>query len=276
MGRRQQSGGKTAADFSPGVSTKDRKHRMQTVRFPNMTAIESVQHAVFTRHGGCSQGPYNSLNVSRHIGDHQAAVSENRRIVADYLKAGVLAVADQVHGNRVIVLDSIPRSPENPHYFAAGRGDALVTNIPGVFLVIQTADCQAVMMVDPRKKVIANVHVGWRGNVHNIIGVTVTTMRERFGCQPSDLRAGIGPSLGPCCAEFVNYRKEFPEALWQYKDDLNRIDLWKTSSDQLWAAGVDKENIFVSGICTKCRADRFFSFRAQRVTGRFSSAIALR
>jgi YfiH family protein len=184
-------------------------------------------------------------------------------------------LANQVHGTSILVLDNIPGSSESPFFFAAGTGDALVTNIPGVHLIIQTADCQPVMMVDVNKKVVANVHVGWRGNVQNILGLTVKKMAEIYGCRPPDLQVAIGPSLGPCCAEFINYRQEFPSILWPYKDDRHRFDLWKISTDQLQAAGVAKANLHLSKICTKCRTDLFFSYRAQSRTGRFASVIGL-
>jgi len=206
---------------------------MQTVKFPNISTISNVQHAVFTRHGGC-------------------------------------------HGTDSLVLEKNPVCTQNPFYFAAGTGDALITHTPGVFLVIQTADCQPVMLVDPHKNVIANVHVGWRGNVQNILGLTIKKMGDIFGCQPSDLQVAVGPSLGPCCAEFVNYRQEFPEALWQYKDERHRFDLWHISSDQLRAAGVARANLHISKICTKCRTDLFYSYRSHKDTGRFASVIALR
>ena len=248
---------------------------MQTVTFPNISAIASVRHADYTRKGGCSQSPYHSLNVSHRIGDPKNAVEGNRRMIANYLGAKILAMAEQVHGTNILVLETIPECTKNPFFLAAGSGDALVTDKQGVHLVIQTADCQPVMMVDPQKKVIANVHVGWRGNVHNILGLTVRKMQDIFGCQPVDLQVAIGPSLGPCCAEFVNYRQEFPKTMWPKKDDRDRFDLWQISSDQLQTAGVAKANLHISEICTKCRADQFFSYRAQTTTGRFASVIGL-
>ena len=249
---------------------------MKTIQFPNLLKISSVQHAVFTRHGGYSQGSFKSLNLSFGVGDDKVAVLKNRKLVSEYLKAGVLAFANQVHDKKILTIEDVPLTGQEPVFFNAGTGDALITNIPGVFLIIQTADCQAVMMVDPKKNVVANVHVGWQGNIQDIIGETIGEMTHRFGCNPADVKVGIGPSLGPCCAEFINYRTEIPEAFWCYKDDDNHIDLWAISSHQLAAAGVMKENLFVSRVCTKCHADTFFSYRAQHATGRFTSAIALR
>ena len=249
---------------------------MKTIQFPNLSEISGVQHAVFTRHGGCSQGPFKSLNLSLGVGDDALAVSENRKLVSRHLGARVLVFAHQVHGKDMLIIEKAPLPEQGPVFFDAGTGDALITDIPGVFLVIQTADCQSVMMVDPRKKVVANVHVGWRGNTQNIIGRTMGRMQQRFGSDPSDVRVAIGPSLGPCCAEFKNFKTEFPSAFWRFRDDENRFDLWAVSSQQLEAVGVKKENISVSSVCTKCRSDLFFSYRAQHITGRFASVIALR
>ncbi len=249
---------------------------MKTIQYPNLLKIPGVQHAVFTRHGGCSQGPFQGLNTSFGVGDDHVAVLENRKLVSSCLKTGVLAFANQVHGTDILTIEDEPLAGRDPPFYTAGTGDALITDVPDVFLVIQTADCQSVMMVDPQKKVVANAHVGWRGNTHNIIGLTICEMKNRFGSDPSDLRAAVGPSLGPCCAEFVNFKEEIPPAFWRFKDDRNRFDLWAVSAHQLAASGVMRENIFVSRVCTKCHSDRFFSYRAQRVTGRFASAIALR
>jgi YfiH family protein len=252
----------------------DRK-QLAVLEFPNISEIQDIRHGVFARHGGMSRGAYESLNISLGIGDEEKTVLKNRRIISAYLQMGVLAFARQVHGKNVLVIDAIPPSVENPSFFTVGTGDALITNLTGVGLVIQVADCQAVMMADPAKRVIANVHVGWRGNTWNIVGQTINVMRNRFDCDPSKLHVGIGPSLGPCCAEFVNYKTEIPKIYWQYKDTRHRFDLWRITTQQLAAAGVDVKNISVSGVCTKCHSDVYFSYRAKKLTGRFASVIAL-
>ncbi|MCG6911740.1 MAG: peptidoglycan editing factor PgeF [Deltaproteobacteria bacterium] len=252
------------------------RENLETLQFPMLSEISHVQHAVFTRNGGFSKAPFDSLNVGFSVGDRDDVVSKNREAVAEYLRAGRLAFAGQVHGSDILVIEDVPGHGVNPPFFHAGTGDAMMTDLPGVYLVIQTADCQAVMLVDPQKNVVANAHVGWRGNTQNILGRTVGEMQRRFGSDPSDVRAAVGPSLGPCCAEFVNYRTEFPREFWRYRDDRDRFDLWAVSFDQLAAAGLPRENIWLSRVCTKCHDARFFSYRAHGVTGRFASAIGLR
>ncbi len=249
---------------------------METLKLTNLSAIEGIQHDIFPRHGGCSRGDFASLNLSMGVGDDNGAVQKNRRILLKHMQAPCLAFLNQVHGTQVLTVGRQSFSGGLPETLHVGTGDAMITNIPGVALVVLVADCQAVMMVDPVKSVIANVHVGWRGNVNHILCHTITEMQRRFGCAPEDLRVGISPSLGPCCAEFVNFAQEIPEMYWHHKDRRNRFDLWALSKEQLLLEGVLPGNIHVSGICTRCRADHYYSYRANKITGRFAAAIQLR
>jgi hypothetical protein len=249
---------------------------METLKLINLSAIEGIEHHIFSRHGGYSQGDYASLNVSLGVGDDIGMVQQNRRIILGHMKTGCLAFLNQVHGTRVLTIDQRSFCGGVPETLHAGTGDAMITNIPGVTLVVLVADCQAVLMADPVKRVIANVHVGWRGNVNHILCRTITEMHSRFGCDPVDLRVGISPSLGPCCAEFVNFASEIPKMYWHHKDQQNRFDLWALSREQLLLEGVLPENIHVSGICTRCRTDNYFSYRANGITGRFAAAIHLK
>jgi hypothetical protein len=125
------------------------------------------------------------------------------------------------------------------------------------------------------RSVIANIHSGWRGSIANIIGRTVTVMQARFASRPADIRAGIGPSLGPCCAEFINFRKEIPRSLWAYQVVENYFDFWALSRDQLMQAGLQPAHIEIGGICTRCRSDLFFSYRAANLTGRMAAVIGM-
>jgi YfiH family protein len=238
-----------------------------------LAGFPELQHAVFTRKGGVSGRPFDSLNTSFGVGDDSVAVERNREIVRACFEGANLAYCRQVHGRRVV------RVPVATGSAGDGRppvGDALITDTPGTALVIQVADCQAVLLYDPVTRAAANIHSGWRGSTANIIGRTVAAMNRHFGTNPSDLHAGIGPSLGPCCAEFVNYREEIPRQYWAYKDAADRFDFWALSVDQLRAAGVPAEQIQSDGRCTRCRTDRFFSYRGENTTGRFAVVIGLR
>ncbi len=244
-------------------------------QFKNLAACSGIDHRIFTRRGGHSQSSFESLNVGCGIGDSQENVSANRGMISRIMAKGRLDFVRQVHGCEVAVMG---RSDHKRDKFSAGRNataDAIVTDIEGRNLVIQVADCQAVLLYEPVRRVIANVHCGWRGSIQNIIGRTIEVMVQHFGCRPSRIQAGIGPSLGPCCAEFINYRKEIPMEFWRYKGLNAHFDFWSLSRDQMTRAGMTETNIELSGICTRCYTDDFFSYRAAKTTGRFAAVIGL-
>jgi YfiH family protein len=244
-------------------------------QFKNLAACSGIEHRIFTRNSGFSQPPFASLNVGFGIGDTPKNVSKNRGIISRFMGAGRLVFARQIHGCEIAVLS---RDSEKRGITSAGRAvtaDAMVTDIFERNLVIQVADCQAVLLYEPARRVIANIHCGWRGSVQNIIGRTVGVMEQHFGCRPRRIQAGIGPSLGPCCAEFINYRSEIPMEFWRYQGLNEHFDFWSLSRNQLKRAGVAEINIESSGICTRCDTDEFFSYRAQRTTGRFAAVIGL-
>lgn len=241
-------------------------------QFEHLSAHRDVGHAIFLRTRGGSGAPFDRLNVSLAVGDEDLRVQHNRRLVADALDAPELVFVRQVHGVGVWVVDGRPAGGAG----ALPEADVLITDRAGKFLVVQVADCQAVLMFDPVRRVVANVHCGWRGSVADVAGRAVESLRGRFGCDPKDLLVGIGPSLGPCCAEFVNYREEIPSRLWAYRRDTGYFDFWTMTRDQLTAAGVREDHIETSRICTRCSTDRFFSYRGEQRTGRFPAVIGLR
>jgi YfiH family protein len=245
--------------------------------FPSFSGIPGVRHAVFTREGGCSRGPFRSLNIGKGLGDAPSAVDENRKRVSESIGQGEIVYIRQCHGTEIASFrKGDPHHSQSGMSFAGSQvGDGMVTDLPGKLLAIQVADCQSVLMCDPEKEVVANVHSGWRGSIRNVAGRTVRVMIDDFGCDPARILAGIGPSLGPCCAEFRNYRSEIPESFWGYRDDADRFDFWAISQDQLAAEGLLRRHISVSGLCTKCRTDLFFSYRSEKVTGRFATVIGL-
>ncbi len=234
--------------------------------FSHLLAVTS---ATFSRDDGASEAPYHSRNVGLHVGDDEARVLRNRALIKEELGLARLVSAKQVHGDRIFNVDWLPEADvEHPGY------DALMTNIPEVGLMIQQADCQAVMLYDPEHGAVANIHSGWRGSVQNIIAKTVVAMTAVYGTRPVSLFAAISPSLGSCCGEFINYREELPLALHGYQTQPNHFDFWAISRDQLRDCGVRSEQIEIAGVCTVCDGD-YFSYRRDRVTGRFASVIGM-
>jgi len=251
------------------------KEGIKHYQFPNLSDSSDIWHGVFSRHGGISEGPFQSLNVSFNLGDKSSNVVENRCKISQMIGGFPITYAHQNHSTEILVFrkedeTGIPIAKQD-----SMTGDALVTDIPGRFLAIQVADCQSVLLFDPKQRVIANIHSGWRGSVRNIVGRTIDIMKAAFDCRPSNVIAGIGPSLGPCCAEFINYRKEIPESYWKYRNPKNLFDFWSISMEQLIDAEVLPDNIALSRICTKCRTDQFFSYRGEGITGRFASIIGI-
>jgi YfiH family protein len=245
-------------------------------RFDNLAAFEGIEHRIFTRRNGFSRRPFASLNVSFGIGDDKKNVARNRDLIRRSMAEGDFVYARQVHGCKIAVLKRNIQQQVFGTAAAVTEADALVTNLVDTYLVIQVADCQAVLLYDPDRQVVANVHCGWRGSILDIIGRTIEAMIHNFDCRPDRLQAGIGPSLGPCCAEFINYRDEIPAVFWNYKDSNDHFDFWTISRDQLRRAGVPEKNIEISRICTRCRTDEFYSYRAAKTTGRFAAVIGLK
>jgi len=279
---------------------------MDVIHFKMFAPFKNLVHGVFTRRGGISPPPFHSLNVGLSTGDEPDHVRDNRCRIARHMGFERALYLHQVHGNDLLVLtresqmagvpphgmppQSPPEIPETraacPDKFSRQKGtpsvpltlpaaDGVVTNLFGILLVIQVADCQAVILFDPVKKVLANLHSGWRGSVANIIGQGVDVMVEQFGCDPVDIRAGISPSLGPCCGEFIQYRRELPRAFFKYQKKAHHFDFWEISKDQLMERGVTRDHIEVAGLCTKCHPHRFFSYRHEKTTGRFAVAAGM-
>jgi YfiH family protein len=252
----------------------NKKNSVAYYTFPNLTNQLGILHGIFTRKGGNSTGYYEGLNISFGVGDDKENVFKNRGIISNIFDNRSIVSARQIHGTDVIICeekDSDSREDSNQPLV----GDALISNRKQILLMIKVADCQPVMVYDPKQRVVANIHSGWRGSVKNIIGHTIRVMNDKFKCKSNELIAGIGPSLGPCCAEFVNYKEEIPEPYWGYRIQDYHFNLWAISKDQLCNEGVKPENIHLSNICTQCHTDQFFSYRGEGTTGRFGAVIGV-
>lgn len=242
-----------------------------------------VARALFTtRLGGVSKGCYSSLNLGYHTGDQPDAVTANRKLVARALdiEDDRFFVVNQVHGERVLVIESEAE-------FLAKKGsmaDAMVTHLKNVALTILCADCQAVYLYDPERQVISIAHAGWRGTVARVAARCLQEMSRVYGCRPQDCQAALSPAVGSCCYEvgdnvYAAAKEAFP-CLWQgllaEKEDGGRwyFNISQANSLVLQDAGVRKENIFISELCTVCCQDLFFSHRGSKgVTGRMAAVL---
>lgn len=226
------------------------------------------------RHGGVSSAPYGSLNLSYGVGDTAADVEVNRKLLKTKHSLGHLLSAHQVHGDAIFIAkDSLQGDLEVNGY------DALMTDHPGVALLILQADCQAITLYDPTRPAIAAIHSGWQGSVLNIAGKTVQAMIEMYNSSAGEIQARVSPSLGPCCAEFVHHVLELPVSFLSFQVEKNYFDFWQISKMQLLEAGLQEHNIHITGICTSCSSDYFSYRRACRngdgVTGRSATVIMM-
>ncbi len=185
-----------------------------------------------------------------------------------------MAWAKQEHGCKITIIDkNYSNALKNNPITAA---DAMITAEPGLALMIKVADCQAIFLCDVEKKIVGNIHCGWRGNVCGIIQKTVKSFIENFGSKPDNIFAAICPALGPCCGEFKDYRTLLPRSFWRYKLGNSHFNFWELSRNQLIASGIPPQNIEISGICTVCNKEEFFSYRGEKQTGRNAAVIMIR
>lgn len=261
-----------ASTENPTPSSSSGSLEIPYLQFPELSKFEGLKHAVFTRQGGVSRAPFNSLNCSLENRDNPEHVRANLEIIRKSLDAQDLLFLEQIHSAATVLALAKNRPFVNP----LAKADALLTDLTRTGLLIKQADCQAVILYDPVKRVIANVHCGWRGNQKNILVIAVQKMQTIFGSQAGEIRAAIGPSLGPCCGEFRTYAEIFPPEFKRFMIRPNYFDLWAVSRWQLVQAGLKEQHIETAGICTRCRTDLFFSYRAEgKTSGRFATVVML-
>ncbi|MBI2834859.1 MAG: peptidoglycan editing factor PgeF [Acidobacteria bacterium] len=195
--------------------------------------------------------------------------------------ASCLARVRQVHGAHVLIV-----SRSNVPSLGSASADALVTDDPAVALAVRVADCVAILAADARTGVVAAAHAGWRGTAAGV-GLAAIEAMTRLGARPDEVVAAIGPSIGPCCYEVGDevaaaFQHEAARlggvgGWFRRSEGKLRLDLWTATTDQLARAGVRRENVHLSGLCTAMNLDLFFSYRAEgSVTGRMAGVIRKR
>lgn len=247
--------------------------------FESLERFGELIHAITTRHGGVSTGRYSSLNLTTGTGDDPRAVGENlaRVCAALGLRRDDLVSPNQRHTANVRRIEQADRGQVYTGY------DVFITDQPGVPLLLRYADCTPVLLYDPVRRAAAVIHSGWRGTVQGATRAAVEALGQAYGSRPADLVAGIGPSIGPCCYEVGEDVTDAVRAVFDRPDALlpasagqarRRFDLWAANRRWLIEAGV--RQIEVAGLCTACRVDEFYSYRAEKgKTGHFGAVMAL-
>ena len=299
------SQGKTGRVFGAGI---------EVVRAPGWERYRWLRHGFSSRAGGVSSvyavGADGELNLGWTKEDDPANVEENRRLfLAEVGGVGMEFVGlRQVHSGLIRVIER-REGVLREEVFAGGlqtadgravlRGDGLMTDVPGVMLGVQVADCVPVLVVDVRRRAVAAFHAGWRGTLARIVERGIGTMRLRYGSRPGDMVAVVGPAIGACCysvgeevrsefeSQFAYARELFTEV---YDSDPVRerypllfmtarapghssigpqihLDLWEANRRQLLDAGLRPKRITVVGECTACArvggAPKYFSHRSE-------------
>lgn len=239
----------------------------------------TVTQAIFTRQGGVSPAPWDSLNVGGTVGDDAKRVHENRLRSFAALGRALDSLFDvwQVHSADAVHAEA-PRPAHVDHY----KADIILTNKPEVTLYMRFADCVPIFFFDPKKRVVGVAHAGWLGTVRGASIAAVRAMTERYGSRPADILAAIGPSIGVDHYEvgsdvISQVERAFGQEarrLIELRDGRIYLDLWAANRIQLENSGV--EQIETASICTACHLDDWFSHRAEKgKTGRFGAMIAL-
>ena len=236
---------------------------------PALNSVNSIQHAFTTRQGGLG-----ARNSGIKSPDDWNAVAQAFGIAPDRL-----VTVNQVHGEAIVTVDV-----QNYASIRSAQADGLITNVPGLAIGIETADCVPILLIDPATPAIGAVHAGWRSTVQKIVQKAVGRMQNEFGSDPSRMIAAIGPAIGPECYEVDEpvmgpVRLNFPfwneVALSRGKDKWG-LDLVKLNRMELVQTGLAEKNIHSLGMCTSCRKDLFYSFRVEGRTGRMLSAVMLK
>lgn len=289
---------------------------VDAVRAESLSGSPWLRHGFSTRAGGVST-VYGgtTLNLGWTKEDDPALVAENRRAFVDSVAGGAakLVTVRQTHSPMIRLVRAGDGLLETAGGRAVLHGDGLMTDVPGVLLGIQTADCAPVLLADVRQRVVAAFHAGWRGTLARIVERGVGTMRLEYGSRPENMVAAVGPAIGGCCyavgeevrhefeSQFAYAAELFSE---QYDSDPVRqkypllfltarapghspigpqlhLDLAEANRRQLLDAGLLPEAITVVGECTACARDeagerRYFSHRDEHgFTGRMIHAIGV-
>jgi YfiH family protein len=251
------------------MQRKTHTNGVVTYTFDSLTGLPLKAH-VSTRHGGVSPAPWNTLNFSVPRGDTRENVRENRtRLAAAVgIDGAQITYGQQVHGTGIAKVD----------FSDAGQMqsgcDGLITDAVGLPLMLVFADCTPLLVYDKRRHVLGVCHAGWRGTVNGAAEAMIWTMQAAFSSNPEDMRACIGPSIGPESYQvgdevlaMASAKLSQPELLFTYPNGLEEnphFNLWEANRAQFLAAGVPPDQIEIGGIDTATNTQDFFSHRAEK------------
>lgn len=256
------------------------------ISFPVLTKIPFIRHGFSTRMGGVSEGIFSSMNFgieSSPYPDKSENILENYNRMASSIgvEPNSFVISKQVHKTniRVVEKSDLGKGLTIPADYA--EIDGMITNKPGITLVTKYADCVPLYFVDPKKRAIGLSHSGWRGTVKKIGKITIEAMTHHYGCDPKDIIGVIGPSICKDCYEIgEEVAQEFDQSfehaqqrgILEKKENSKYLcDLWAANKEVFLEAGIRRDNITISGVCTCCNSDWMFS---HRITGTSRGSLA--
>lgn len=258
------------------------------LQFQSLNKEVGVEHFCTTRKGGVSIGSFSSFNLGNYSDDNPIDIFENRQILSRmwYMDIADFIIPHQTHSNNVLVIDEEFMNASSTDKVETLYGvDASITHLKNIFICATTADCVPILLYDKEKQIIAAIHAGWKGIVGGIICNTIDKMKERYGCNPSNIIAAIGPSISQKNYEvgdelITNFNKSgFDVSSASYiNQQTNKwhIDLKLIVYNELIRLGVPSKQIETSSLCTYDEPELFFSARRQSiVSGRMLSGIKL-
>ena len=244
--------------------------------YPILDKTGIVKHGFSTRIGGVSEGVFRSMNLSFSRGDSDDCVRENFARMAKAIGVDVdsLVFAAQTHTTNVRKVTKEDKGKGIITPLDYQDVDGLITDVPDVCLTTFYADCVPLFFVDPVKKAIGLSHSGWRGTVGKIGAETIRKMEEEYGTDRKDIIAAVGPSICQTCYEVSEdvvesfkeafHEKHWGELFYRKRNNKYQLNLWKANEIILLEAGVRRENIAVTNVCTNCNSEVLFSHRATK------------
>lgn len=240
------------------------------------STLLSCPHAFSTRHGGVSTKAHlATMNLGQGRGDEEENLAENyRRFLSAADLPARLVSASQIHSDTVLTVDSVPAE--------APSLDGFVTKVKGLTLAVKIADCLPILLEDAEAGVVGAVHAGWRGSVK---GITLRALEQMvaLGARRENIRAVIGPRIGPCCfevkddfvTEYLSYLGDFGKRFLRTCGEKIFCDLPALNRELMLSGGVLPAHFEDSGLCTCCDPETFFSHRALRgVRGTMAAMIS--
>lgn len=237
-----------------------------------MQKYQGVKAFFSTRENGSSEAPYGSLNVAFHVGDDERKVLDNHQYIRSFFSnPSKISYMNQIHSNTVCTLGSLDMIPSC---------DALISKQKKEILMVMVADCIPILFFDKKTKAIAAIHAGRKGTFTNIVSQTLQRMSEQYQSKVEDIVVSIGPHIHQCCYEVGEEIVAEAESLKteryiEKRDGSFFLDMVSIIFEQLQQLGIKKESIEQVECCTCCHSDKFFSYRKEGQTGRFSGVIML-